>query len=57
MMAEGPKYLTHPSSLGAKMLRRENTLQEVVKMMEDPERAEAAQSSEFIRAYQQQTDY
>ena len=44
MMAEGPKYLTHPSSLGAKMLRRENTLQEVVKMMEDPERAEAARA-------------
>ena len=29
---------------GHKMLRRENTLQEVVKMMEDPERAEAARA-------------
>jgi hypothetical protein len=51
MMAEGPKYLTHPSSLGAKMLRRENTLQEVVKMMEDPERAEAAREGQNCRRY------
>ena len=40
MCADGPeKYLTHPSSLGAKMMRMAGRLQMIAKNMEDPEHA------------------
>ena len=40
MCADGPeKYLTHPSSLGAKMMRMAGRLQMITKNMEDPEHA------------------
>ena len=46
MVADGPEtYLTHPSSLGAKMQRMAARLQDIVKTMEDPERGESARAT------------
>ena len=46
MVVDGPEtYLTHPSSLGAKMQRTAARLQEIVKTMEDPERGESARAT------------
>ena len=46
MVADGPEtYLTHPSSLGAKMQRMAARLQEIVKTMEDPETGKSARAT------------